>query len=376
MINVRWPTLRARFSPSGEGRFFHRFPIGKENQGSANVRINGLDSIRFVLACWVAVGHIGLFPLFQGIDPATRLGWLLKGLYEATVNGPAAVIVFFVISGFCIHFPFRNGDFPRLARYYPRRYFRILAPLTAAISFNALLKVNMPLLGRSILWSIVCEEIYYLIYPGLLLLRRALGWRPLLIAAFILGGWVAWTDPAAGDYPSYGWRLNWLLGLPCWLLGCILAERSDSLQSSVSARSIWAWRFAIWFASCVSLGLRFHSSIGFPHTLNWFAILAYFWLEREIAYFRKAQPNPPLQWAGQWSYSLYLMHVAANVIFIRAAIPNFGFIVNWSLRFGWVLVVSYVFYLIVEKPSHSFARSLGRGRHTKKVDHSLDRLAA
>ncbi len=106
------------------------------------------------------------------------------------------------------------------------------------------------------------------------------------------------------------------------------------------------------------------------------SILAYFWLEREIAYFRKAQPNPPLQWAGQWSYSLYLMHVAANVIFIRAAIPNFGFIVNWSLRFGWVLVVSYVFYLIVEKPSHSFARSLGRGRHTKKVDHSLDRLAA
>src|SRR5229473_962436 len=215
-----WPPPHALRSQSmsagnlnGKGSSFLRFFIG-ETASFANTRINGLDSIRFILACWVAIGHIGLFPLLEGIDTASRLGWFLKGLYEATVNGPAAVIVFFVISGFCIHFPFRNGDFPRLARYYPRRYFRILAPLTAAISFNALLKVNMPLLGRSILWSIVCEEIYYLIYPGLLLLRRALGWRPLLIAAFILGGWVAWTDPAAGDYPSYGWRLNWLLGLP------------------------------------------------------------------------------------------------------------------------------------------------------------------
>src|SRR5262249_38787338 len=99
------------------------------SQSSGRLRINGLDSIRFILACWVAIGHIGLFPLFEGVDTASKLGWLLKGLYNASVNGPAAVIVFFVISGFCIHFPFRNGDFPRLARYYPRRYFRILTPL-------------------------------------------------------------------------------------------------------------------------------------------------------------------------------------------------------------------------------------------------------
>ena len=376
MINVPGLTLRSHPVAPGQRHFFLRFLTGNETPSPAKVRINGLDSIRFVLACWVAVGHIGLFPLFQGIDTATRLGWLLKGIYEASVNDPTACLVFFVISGFCIHFPYRNGDFPRLASYYPRRYFRILAPLTAAISIYALLKVNMPLLGRSILWSIVCEEIYYLIYPGLLLLRKALGWRPLLAAAFLLAGIVAWTNPTAGDYPSYGWRLNWLLGLPCWLLGCVLAEKSESLQSSVSAKSIWVWRFAVWLASCICLGLRFHASVGFPHTLNWFAILAYFWLEREIIYFRKVRPYPRFQWAGQWSYSLYLMHVAANVIFVRSAIPNFGFNVNWLLRFGWILVVSYVFYLMVEKPSHSFARWLGRGRHSEKLDQSLKKLAA
>src|SRR5262249_22307878 len=157
---------------------------------------------------------------------------------------PAAVIVFFVISGFCIHFPYRNGDSPRLIRYYPRRYFRILVPLITAISLYSWLRVDMPLLGHSILWSIVCEEIYYLIYPGLLLFRRRLGSYPLLLLVFVGGLVVAWTDPRAGDYPSYGWKLNWLLGLPCWLLGCVLAEKSDSLCFPVSFRAIWTWRFA------------------------------------------------------------------------------------------------------------------------------------
>jgi peptidoglycan/LPS O-acetylase OafA/YrhL len=259
-----------------ERAFLPQLQRGREIRNSANDRIRGLDSIRFILACWVAIGHIGLFPLLHGIDTSSRIGWLLNGLYGASVNGPAAVIVFFVISGFCIHFPYRNGGFPRLVRYYPRRYFRIVAPLVTAISFYGLLQVDMPLLGHSILWSIVCEEIYYLIYPCLLLIRRKLRWRPLLPLAFILGALIAWTNPGEGDYPSYGWQLNWLLALPCWLLGCVLAEKSDSLWYPVSNRRIWSWRFAVWLASCFCLGLRFHASVGYPHTLNLFAVLAYF----------------------------------------------------------------------------------------------------
>jgi peptidoglycan/LPS O-acetylase OafA/YrhL len=354
---------------------FSRLFGGKNCSSSAN-RIKGLDSIRFILACWVAIGHIGLFPLFEGADTSSGIGWLLKGLYGASVNGPAAVIVFFVISGFCIHFPFRHGGFPRLARYYPRRYFRIVAPLATAIAIYALMRVDMPLLGQSIFWSIVCEEIYYLIYPCLLLLRRKWGWRPLLAGAFVLGIAVACTEPRAGNYPSYGWQLNWLLGLPCWLLGCVLAERSDSLTFPVSRRTIWTWRIAVWFASCVSLVLRFHASIGFPHTLNLFAVLAYFWLGREIAYFRQIEPFRRLESAGAWSYSLYLMHVCASVLFLRSSLPSLGFNVNWLLRFACVLVVSFAFYLVVERPSHAVARWLGRPSHSPETENRVHRLAA
>jgi len=38
----------------------------------------------------------------------------------AAFNGPAAVIVFFVISGFCIHFPNRNGLVVRSWKLYLR----------------------------------------------------------------------------------------------------------------------------------------------------------------------------------------------------------------------------------------------------------------
>ena len=327
---------------------------------SPNARVRGLDSIRFVLACIVAIGHIGAFPLLEGIDASARIGWLVRGLYGAAINGPAAVIVFFVISGFCIHYQYRNGESLRLLRYYPRRYLRILVPLAGGIGVAHLVGITLPLFDESILWSIVCEEIYYLIYPLLLPMGRRYGWGSLLTISWVLAIAVAWTNPTAGKYPSYGWQLNWLLGLPCWLLGCKLAERSDSLSLPVSATAIWSCRLVVWFTSGALVGLCFHSPVGYPHTLNYFAILSYFWLQQEIRYFRHVNPPPFLEWGGKWSYSLYLLHVPGNVLYNHLTVPNLGFILNWSFRFAWTLGCSYVFYLLIEKPSHSFARWVSR----------------
>jgi len=225
--------------------------------------------------------------------------------------------------------------------------------------------VELSLFDGTVLWSIVCEEVYYLLYPFLLPLQRRYGWGTLIALAFAGATVVAWTDPTAGDYPSYGWQFNWLLGLPCWLLGCKLAQGSDSLQMPVSARAIWSWRFVVWVVSGALLGLRFHSPVGYPHTFNYFAILCYFWLRREIQYFRHADPPRWSEWGGKWSYSLYLLHLPAQVLFGQLMVPNMGFILNWLMRFGWTLGCSYVFYLLVEKPSHAFARWVGRRERSK-----------
>ena len=133
-----------------------------------NNKINGLDSIRFVCAIWVVFGHLGLFPLLEGIDVSTKVGWFINALYNSTVSGQAAVIVFFVISGLCIHYPYRNGKQINLLTYYARRYSRITIPLLAAIFVANLLGTPYSFFEKSILWSIAAELIYYTLSTRLL----------------------------------------------------------------------------------------------------------------------------------------------------------------------------------------------------------------
>ncbi len=71
-------------------------------------KIIGLDSIRFICATWVVFDHLGLFPLLQGINTSNPIGFVINAAYNITVSGLAAVTVFFVISGLCIHYPHKT----------------------------------------------------------------------------------------------------------------------------------------------------------------------------------------------------------------------------------------------------------------------------
>ena len=72
-------------------------------------RIRGLDSIRAVCAFWVVMGHFGGPPITAGIDESHPVSHLVSGIVNNFWNAPAAVIVFFVISGLCIHYPHRDS---------------------------------------------------------------------------------------------------------------------------------------------------------------------------------------------------------------------------------------------------------------------------
>jgi peptidoglycan/LPS O-acetylase OafA/YrhL len=64
-------------------------------------RVIGLDSIRFVLAFIVVLSH-GVVPVFGD----GTIEKLIK-LFQPT--GIAAVMGFFIISGFVIHYPYSTG---------------------------------------------------------------------------------------------------------------------------------------------------------------------------------------------------------------------------------------------------------------------------
>ncbi len=113
--------------------------------------------------------------------------------------------------------------------------------------------------------------------------------------------------------------------------------------------------------------VRFHSPIGFPWTLNLFALLVAYWLSREIIYYQHRRPPNWLEWSGRWSYSIYLFHVPANAIFVMMATPNLGFAINWLMQMTFILSCCYIFYLGAELPSHFVARAIGRVLGSQRV---------
>ncbi len=330
-------------------------------------RIRGLDAIRAVCALWVVMGHFGGPPLTAGIDDHAFAGRLVGGIINNFWNGPAAVIVFFVISGFCIHYPFsRPLRIPSLTGYAVRRYLRIGIPLVAAMALAPLLSVKLTLFHDSILWSLAAELVYYSLYPALLKVRRSgLRWEWMIAVGFALALALAATKPTAGNYPSFGVGLNWLLGLPCWLLGCLLAEQITRGKLP-QLGGIWGWRLVVFGASVALSIARFHSPLTYPWTLNFFAILVAFWIAQEIFHYKVREPSPWLSWVGGWSYSIYLIHILAASIFAGIALPNFGYFLNWVNLMAFVLAASYLFYLAIELPGHRLARTLGR-RLTRKI---------
>jgi peptidoglycan/LPS O-acetylase OafA/YrhL len=319
--------------------------------------IRGFDTLRFCLALWVVFSHFGFFPLVDGIDKTQFLGKLISGLFNNIVSGPAAVIVFFVISGVCIHFPYRGQKKLAVFPYFTRRYIRIVTPMLAAILLARPLGIELTLLSNSILWSLLAEEIYYALYPLLLLAQRRIGWGPIILTAYVLAVIVIIRGPVTGEYIAYGPYLNWMVGLPCWLLGCYLAEHLESVwKLAPSRRRITGWRLGMWLLSSLCSVLRFHSPIKYPWTLTLFAVVVYFWLRQEIAYYRSHNPPAALEKAGKWSYSIYLFHMHAYAIYVLLVPLYFGPTLNWAICMSFILLACYAFYRVVEKPSHAIAR--------------------
>ena len=333
------------------------------SSSAVSSRIEGLDSIRLFAVIWVVLSHCGYPPLTEGLDRNNLLALMIQGVYGNLFAGVPAVIVFFVISGFCIHHPFRTPGSFQLLPYLTRRYVRIGIPLVVAVLVSRPLGVKLSLFQNSVLWSLLAELIYYSIYPVLRKWHGRLGWNRIIAAAFVLAYGTVAMFPTAMDYSPFGSALAAVVAFPCWLLGCKLAEQVGTWQpqeSSSVSRRLWSWRLAVWMLSWVCSALRFHSPVGYPWTLNLFAIAVFFWLRAEVAASPHWRRNRVFEWAGTWSYSVYLIHLVANTGYERLPMPNLGFNLNWLMRMTFILGGSYLFYLLVEKPGHLIARHLGK----------------
>ena len=317
------------------------------------------------------IGHFGKPSIGWIVGKDTTLGLILTGIYNNSFLGPAAVIVFFVISGLCIHYPHvHENKIPSKASYFTRRYVRISIPMLIALLLaSTLIPTRLNLLDKTVLWSLLAELIYYTLYPAFLWLRRSsVSWVRMILVTMVSAFVIAASKPLAGDYPSFGPQLNWLLGLPCWLVGCKLAEfiaqypnKRDfdwrfGFTSLILDSSIWLWRIFIFGLAMVFSAARFHSPLGYPWTLKIFAMVAAVWLMREIYRYKEVKPVAILEWAGSWSYSLYFVHPLALTFLAFPFVPKYDGFGAWIVFLSIILLLAYIFALLVEFPSHSIAR--------------------
>jgi len=344
-------------------------------QGDANARIGGLDSIRFICGLSIVIFHYGGFvpaPYLENYHGL--LGMVTRGLMGSLFNGPAALIVFFVISGFGIHFASRKSLTVNVPSFWSRRFIRAGGPALIAFFLWIWSGVKLSPVEPGPFWSLICEIEYYLFYPLLLVLRRRFGWWPLILVAQIFAYSLAFAhlpdiQKWYGGYAAFGpW--NWIMGLPCFLVGCWLAESFQRFPAPSTAL-MWLVRGCVFALTVVIEIVRFHSaSVYFsnPFTLNIFAMVACFWLGLEVAYRRKHPAPRVLEWAGNWTYSLYLVHPAVPGILGMLAFlyPILTSIGGSIFAISCAVVVAYPFHLAVEAPFYRLAINVSRRLKARK----------
>jgi peptidoglycan/LPS O-acetylase OafA/YrhL len=321
--------------------------------------IAGLDTLRFVAAVIVALSHGAAFPLRQWLGAPT--GWLrtLVGAYDLGFDGVAAVIVFFVISGFCIHLGPASGAPFRVLPFWVRRGVRVAIPLAvAAIVAHSLGAAAEAGLGV-VLWSVYCELIYYALYPALrIAFSRFRVGRVLMISSIVsacLIG-VGWQTPF---YWTFSPMVTWVVAAPAWLLGCVLAEQVAAGGARKAVVSIWLWRSGTAVYAALATAIFFHAPfrLSYPLLLFPFQLLAFGWIRAEIAHFALTPPPAWLEWCGQWSYSLYLVH---NIVIAQTPLSPSALAASWAERVAWIAGGALGFYVLVEAPAHWLARAGAR----------------
>jgi peptidoglycan/LPS O-acetylase OafA/YrhL len=329
----------------------------------------GLDTLRFFAAAWVALFHGARFPLGKILGQDSAIERVLVPLSNGLFNGVAAVMLFFVISGFVIHRPGVGKDRLDALRFFQRRLTRVVPPVV--IVYLACLAAGPAYQTAlsSVLWSLYCEIAYYLVYPLLFLAFRR-GWtvHVLILSAAAAAAALAFIGPL-----DYYWGaptpLLIVIGFPNWILGCLLAERraaQGARKGPVTAREIWAWRFGALMLSSALKAMVMHGPVrlGYPESHWLIAVYAFFWVGRELDFYRD---RPAPRWseaAGHMSFSLYLIHSPVIEWFGFANSPpaSLGFdraATLWLAQLVAIGIATALCYLLVEAPFHRLARDPG-----------------
>jgi len=110
--------------------------------------------------------------------------------------------------------------------------------------------------------------------------------------------------------------------------------------------------------------LNFQLHISNILLLNMLIVPFYFWVKNEIDYYKTHPANTYLENLGKWSYSLYIVHSLVAVFLNQYNFINFSAPwISWIVGTLSAFVLSYIFYFLVEKPSHILTQKIKINRN-------------
>jgi peptidoglycan/LPS O-acetylase OafA/YrhL len=309
-----------------------------------------LQSLRGVAAAMVMVHHA-----LRCVAPTP----VTQAIADRLLNAHAAVVVFFVLSGYVLsHALSASGlDSRTIAIFYARRIFRIYPAMIFAVAlggfyflaFRSLpaehlslfilenyqperitpLQVVLTFLGLQMvllpqLWTITVEIAASVVMPAFLFIRTR-GHTPLLVLTLVLAV-TSFLFPT-GNRWILVYLIDFALGTCAYAFRARLRRLVARPVVTAAAafvllyfRQLYAWEYAA----------------PLPGLIEALAsVLLILGIEREHARFLRWKPLVRL---GDWSYSLYLLHVPVAFSLARAIDNRFGAVMSLDQMAALVLL--------------------------------------
>lgn len=362
---------------------------------TAPTRLIALDGVRGVAALIVVVYHVSLVARTFATGGGTgEMLWTVvtESPLKVLFAGTEAVLVFFVLSGLVVALPLlrRSVSWPaflvsRLVRLYLPVWGALLLaaalitfiprPLSAVTGNAWIARANATeVTPGSLLREASLFPASYDIVNTLWSLRWELIFTALLPVAILIAVvarrhvWIVGVIASAATVAGRVLEIDALVYLPVFLLGTLVAVRLDDLVSWSRRRPrpvLWAVLTVVsvlvlvanwWMRPFVSPGTTAADAMWGISGIGAFGLVLV--AVCSPAAERLLSMRVP-QWLGKVSFSLYLVHVPiiATLAFL------FGDARWWLVGLIAVplsLVVSALFFRVVERPSHLLARRVGR----------------
>jgi peptidoglycan/LPS O-acetylase OafA/YrhL len=358
---------------------------------AADRRVRSLDGLRGLAATVVVIGHlivasvVPLTALFFGARHAHLSGFEWALTYtplHVFWAGQEWVLVFFVLSGFVLSLAASSGARFVASRYYPNRAVRLFVPTWAAlavavvaheiVSHHTIGGATPWLNGHSasltlhrgakdavlfagagdgafstVLWSLQWEVWFSLLLPVFLILASRVP-RVLLVAASLA------VILTAGSHP-------WAHYMPTFMLGVVLAYERETIARWVTGHRATAVAVvslclltADWWLGGSGTGGSALVAVGAA------GVVAVAMVPGAFAWLLVTRP---FRLAGSRSFSLYLVHEPIVVAMAFALGGKMSPFVLAAASLPIVVVVTELFFRLVERPSHAWARASGNYVH-------------